>query len=136
MIVKNIIHKNESELKILKQDVLTTFLQNKLVISTHTFLHLIEIEDILYIEACGNYSNVHLSDGTSITASKTLKQFESFLKHYAFYRPHSGYLINLEKLKGISKNGSFKLHMNKDIEIPLSHSNKKDLISKFQRNKI
>ncbi len=72
---------------------------NKLTISTTKGIRFIEIKDIITIEADGNYSTIHLLNGDSIVASKTLGYFHELLtEHKAFFRTHKQFIINLSHI--------------------------------------
>lgn len=136
MLLKKIYPIADNEILREKQNNFTDFLQDKLIISSHSFLHILEIKEVLFVEASGNYSKIHVSDGRIITASKTLKDFENHLKKHQFYRVHSGFLVNLPRLRGIRKNGSFTMLFDKDKEVPISSTYKKEIMSKFLLKKI
>lgn len=78
---------------------------------------IINIGNIIAIEANGAYSLIHLKDNVIITASKNLKYFESLLvSNTSFFRSHRAWIVNLEHLKCLNKtkqqitfaNGIFK----------------------------
>ena len=51
-------------------------------------------EDILYLKAVGNYSEIHTAQRESILFSKTLKYFKDFLPEGYFIRLSRGLIIN------------------------------------------
>ena len=55
-------------------------------------------KNILFFEAQGRYTIIHLVD-KQIVSSKNLGEYEKRLKGRGFFRVHNSYLINLSKLK-------------------------------------
>lgn len=67
---------------------------------------IIDIDDIIHIEADSNYSVFHLNNHDKITVSKVLKEFEEILPTEQFFRIHKSSIVNLNYLKEYnSKNG-------------------------------
>ncbi|HSK13819.1 MAG TPA: LytTR family DNA-binding domain-containing protein [Phnomibacter sp.] len=59
----------------------------------------LEIEDIIYIEAQANYSKFHITGGNTITASKSIVEYDEMLQDDLFFRIHRSYLINMRYVK-------------------------------------
>lgn len=66
----------------------------RLAIPTSEGLQFIRTEDIIYLEASVNYTNLHLVHRIKYTVSRTLKDFEEMLPADIFLRIHSSYIIN------------------------------------------
>lgn len=64
---------------------------------------LIKPSDIYYAEADGNYSRLHLTDGSIETISQNLRCLESKLSSFSFVRLSRFYLLNLEYLAGFDR---------------------------------
>jgi two-component system LytT family response regulator len=68
--------------------------------------HVLNINNILYLEADSNYSIFHLENGEKIIVSKHLKEYEGILDNCGFCRIHKSTIINLLHLTDYSnKNG-------------------------------
>jgi two-component system LytT family response regulator len=78
---------------------------------------------IVYCEANGNYTKIHLKSNKMLMLSKSLKHFESLLEHGDFFRAHRTFLVNLPHIKDISKEGI--MTMSNDKEIVISIRNRK-----------
>lgn len=81
------------------------------------------LDDILYIEADRNYSNIVTSAGNYLV-STTLKMVENEMKHHMFLRVHRSYMVNVSKLDVVADN---HLEINRKV-IPLSKSFKEHLL--------
>lgn len=67
---------------------------------------LIDINEIIHIEADSNYSIFHLNNREKITVSRVLKEYEEILPENQFVRIHKSSIVNLNYLKEYnSKNG-------------------------------
>lgn len=79
-------------------DLLLDHLQKKqpklLTIPTSDGLQFINIEDIIYLEANDNYSNIYLSTNQKFLVSRTLKDFEELLPADVFIRIHHSSIVN------------------------------------------
>ncbi|MCH8488169.1 MAG: LytTR family DNA-binding domain-containing protein [Candidatus Cyclonatronum sp.] len=71
----------------------------QIVISSLQGMEMIDASKITFIEADNTYSNVYLSNGSKITASRPLLEFEEILDDARFFRVHRSYLINVNHLK-------------------------------------
>lgn len=86
-------------------------------------------DDILYLEADGMYTKVHLANSKQELISKPLSYFETQLKNnHLFFRCHRSYLINLYYLeKFVKKDGDFLL-MKNQTSIPISRTKKQEFL--------
>lgn len=65
---------------------------------------IINLDNIIAIEADGAYSKIHLKESRIITTSKNLKYFESVLpKDTTFFRSHRAWIINLDYIDFLNK---------------------------------
>jgi len=63
--------------------------------------HQISLNDILYIEACGNYCLVYYVDGKIVTHEK-ISQFEKDLPSSLFMRVHKSFIVAKNKINSVS----------------------------------
>jgi two-component system LytT family response regulator len=67
---------------------------------------MIDLNEIIHIEADSNYSVFHLNQREKITVSRVLKEYEEILPENQFVRIHKSSIINLNYLKEYNfKNG-------------------------------
>ncbi|MDB4161702.1 LytTR family DNA-binding domain-containing protein [Bacteroidia bacterium] len=84
-------------------------------ISNNKGLSFLKTEDILYCKGDGAYTYFHLKNGSRITTSKNLKEYEIRLDRFNFFRSHKSYLINLAEIKTyIRGNGRYAVMSNGD----------------------
>ncbi|WP_350292004.1 response regulator [uncultured Croceitalea sp.] len=74
--------------------------QHKLVIPEVGNRRILNVEDIIAIEADGSYTTFHLVKSESFTASKNVKYFSNLLEdRTCFFRCHRAWLINTNYLR-------------------------------------
>ena len=95
---------------------------------------IINIEDVLYIEADRMYSRIHIkSDKPQKTFlyAKKLSYFEELLtSNENFSRTHRSWIVNLDHITSYSKK-EHQLHLNTTTQIPVSKSYKEIVESKL-----
>lgn len=69
--------------------------EDKIAIPTGEGLEFLPINSILRIESSSNYSKLILTGGRNIVVTRLLKDMESLLLPYKFYRIHHSHLVNL-----------------------------------------
>jgi two-component system LytT family response regulator len=100
---------------------------HRMVLKTFDQVHVVNIEDIVRVEADGSYSSFFMSDGRRIVVTKSLKEFEESLLEYDFHRIHKSHLVNLNKMKYLDKADGGFLVMIDEARIPVA-SRKKDML--------
>ncbi len=97
-----------------------TFLQDRLIVPIESAIHLLDIDQILYLSADSNYCKVVLKEGPDIFCAKTLKYFEHHLMHRGFLRIHSSYMVNLKYVTAICRTSGFQVCVKNDVKLPVS----------------
>lgn len=91
-------------------------------------------DDILFFEADGVYTKVHLADGKSELICKTLKHFTDQLKEKPlFYKPHRSFLINLKFMKEVVKKDGLQVIMKNQKSIPIARDRKEEFMLMINR---
>lgn len=93
----------------------------RLIARKHGREFVISADDIDWIEASGNYANLHLGDGVfPVRASMT--ELERRLQKETFARVHRSYIVNLDRIGEIepTESGDFLIHMQDGSEIRFS----------------
>jgi len=68
--------------------------QRRITIPTNDGLQFINLDDIVYLEASDNYTNIFLEPKRKFLVSRTLKSFEDLLPVETFVRIHHATIIN------------------------------------------
>jgi two-component system LytT family response regulator len=76
----------------------------KFLVKNTEGLHIVYYEELIYCVADSNYTYLFIENKKKITVSKTLKEIEKILESNSnFMRIHQSFIINLEKIKNISR---------------------------------
>ena len=92
-----------------------------------SLLHKLNMDDILWVEAFGDYVKAQTTDKVH-TVYSTLKKMEERLPSDKFIRVLRSFIVNLSKITNIDSNN---LEINKKI-IPISSSFKEELLNKIK----
>lgn len=96
--------------------------------STSEGVHFINKEDIIRIEASGNYSIVYTESHKSLLISKPLKKIEESLSEDFFFRLHQSHLVNVNYIKSYYKAKAGSVELKDGTIIPVSRRKKDDLL--------
>lgn len=128
-----------------KQKQLTTF--HKLQVAKLSIAHteriaipdgnnliMIEVNEILYLKADSNYTDIHLTNGKKYTTSRILKNFEETLSSYSqFFRCHKSYIINILHTLKFSRVNGGTIVLKNDVEIPISIEKTDTFLKAFKK---
>jgi two-component system LytT family response regulator len=94
----------QESLENLEQQVLSkSFKPDKITIAEKYGFRVVNVAEIMYLEAYINYTILHLSGLDKIIATRSLIEFENLLAGPLFFRIHKSAIINLNYLKAYSK---------------------------------
>lgn len=80
----------------------------------------LDVDEIISLQADGNYTIIHKKDLQKMVISKTLKDFEEILDPAQFIRVHKSYIINLIQVKEYSTQDGGMVKMNDGNEWSVS----------------
>jgi len=107
--------------------------KRKLVLKTQESVHIVDLDSIVRCEADRNYTSFYLFDGKKILVSKTLKEYETLLVGYNFFRIQQSHLINLHFVERYDKRNGGSVVLKDGSEVPLSPA-KRELFFKILEN--
>ncbi len=102
----------------------------RLVLPAQNQYHIIDINDIIYIESDNNYSIFHLQQHTRVVVSKPLKEYEELLPKAHFFRIHYSFLLNLNYIATIQKKDS-KVILTNGTQLEISRRRKQDFLQRM-----
>jgi two-component system LytT family response regulator len=91
----------------------------KLCIPDMKGFRVIHLADVVYCESDSSYTIFHLLNGTVLTASRSIIEYEMLLERSGFCRIHKSFLVNLHHIKEYMRGegGSVILTNDKVIEV-------------------
>lgn len=97
-------------------------------VRSNSILTKIKLNDIIYIQALGDYVNIHTSDKDKrYTIHCTLKSMEEKLPVSKFYRLHRSYLVAMDHIDTVEDNTAY---VGKNY-LPIGEQFKKELLRKL-----
>lgn len=88
---------------------------------------ILDIDDIIYCEAEGSYTNFISKDGKCYLTSTNLKNIENMLQHANFFRIHRSTLLNLKHI--VKYNNSGEIVLTNSFKLMVSSRNKKKFMN-------
>jgi two-component system LytT family response regulator len=76
---------------------------------------IVDIDDILYCEADGSYTNFYTTDNKVYTTSNNLKKVENILMQATFFRIHRSTLLNLKHIVQFNHTGELVISNKKKL---------------------
>jgi two-component system LytT family response regulator len=117
-----IIVQNFREPKIEKQQVILPTLEG---------FEVVKMEEIVRLRGNGNFTDIHLSDGTKKMVCRFLKHFDEMLD-FPFMRVHKSHIINLNFVKSYHKSLGGYVMLFDDTEIEISVGYKEEFLRRFK----
>jgi two-component system, LytTR family, response regulator len=108
------------------------FRHSRLALPASDGLVFVSIDEILYCEATGNYTNIHMIDSRKFLVSRTLKEYADLLEDQDFFRIHNSYVINLNSIKKYIRGEGGQVVMSNDKALDVSKAKKKSFLDKIK----
>lgn len=106
----------------------------RLPVASSDGIKLVNLDQILYLEADKNYTVFYFTNGKQHVASRNLAHFESMLPAYSFFRSHNSFIINLSFVdRYIRGEGGF-VEMNNGKQLEVSRKKKPELLQRLNIN--
>tara|TARA_R110000868_G_scaffold4211_15_gene26767 strand:+ start:3272 stop:4006 length:735 start_codon:yes stop_codon:yes gene_type:complete len=116
----------KTTLKLQKLELKEQFTNTTLCLKSYKDYRYIDTNEILYLKADNNTTDVFLKDGTTVSAFKTLKTFEGRLPSN-FIRIHQSYILNTDYISRINYGKSICALKNGETQLPFSKSYKNNI---------
>ncbi|MNK04707.1 Sensory transduction protein LytR [compost metagenome] len=129
--LNNALNKNIG-LKNLEEDLKEQKGVSRLTLPSGQGYRLVEIDEIIHIEADSNYSIFHLRNSEKITVSKVLKDYEEILPEERFMRIHKSSIVNLKYVKEYNNKNGLVLSLSNGESIVVSRRRASDFFEKMK----
>ena len=100
-------------------------------LTTTEGIHIIQLSEIVRLEAVSNYTKFFLSDGKQLLISKTMGDYEEMLLKNNFFRIHRSHIINLRYLRTFHKNEAGSVELRDGTVLEVSDRKKKELLQRL-----
>lgn len=125
--------KNESEnFSILQENLNPMHLNKRIVVQTKNKTQYLYFNEILYLEADGNYTTIYL-ENSKIYVAKTLKEYDDLLcdGESPFSRIHKTYIVNTNFIEKIHQGESNSVVLKNNTNLEVSRRKKQELLEKM-----
>jgi DNA-binding LytR/AlgR family response regulator len=102
-------------------------LGNKLAVNTDKQVNILHTKEIIYIEAAGTKSKLHLKNDKNLEATTDIDSYESKLEHSNFIRIHDNFIVNLDYFLKFNFKNTNEVELINGTNLPVD-SNRKDLL--------
>lgn len=108
--------------------------QQRIQIRSHGRVVFVDPQDIRWVEADGDYINIHTTTATHLMR-ESLRNMEKRLQHSGFQRIHRSTLIRLELVKELLTNeaGDYAVVLDKQTNLKVSRSYREQLFSSLAK---
>jgi len=104
----------------------------RVVLPTAQGLEFIEVKNIIRCESDSNYCKVYQVDGQPLFLAKTLKEIESLLYDYGFYRVHNSHLISMSHIVRYLHLDGGMIELVDGYKVPVSRNRKNEFLKRFR----
>jgi two-component system LytT family response regulator len=108
--------------------------KEKIAIYKAPYYHIFPIDDIVYLEADGPYTNIHVQSEKMLTACVNLRAYEDQLAGYNFFRIHKSYIVNLSKITRYCRAEGGYVLMHNEQKLYISSHKKEGLLEKLEND--
>jgi two-component system, LytTR family, response regulator len=119
------------QINLLNEQLVNKNNPTRFIINTNEEVKIIKFEEVICCVAESNYTKILLNDGTKVTATKTLKEFETILIAPYFFRIHHSSLININYVKRIQKGDGYIVELPFNPFLDLAKIRKEQLLEKI-----
>lgn len=88
---------------------------------------LLKREEIMHLEAKGNYTEITTRDLKKFTSSKLLKEYENLMADTSFIRVHNSHIININYVTKYIRTKTGSVQLLNHVIIPIAASKKKEV---------
>ena len=104
----------------------------KLCIASVKDVQVVDLGDLIYIQASSNYSNLVFSNRPLICASKPVHTYATLLEDSHFVRVHKSFVVNLDHVTAYVKGMGSNVIMTDGRAIEVSRSKRELLMQKMK----
>src|ERR1700733_1898140 len=104
----------------------------KLCIPDMKGFRVVLLSDVIFCEGESSYTIFHLTNGPTITASKSIMEYELLLERSGFCRVHKSFLVNLHHVREYVRGEGGSVVLTNDRTIEVSRRKKEVFMSKMK----
>ena len=94
-------------------------------------IEFIVVNQIVRLEADGNYTRIFMDCKKEYLVCKTLKEYQEILEHHNFLRTHQSHLINCRKIAAYIKTDGGYISMTDGSSVPISRQKRDEVLKRI-----
>lgn len=106
---------------------------DQVVLTDHKNHNIVNVEDIIYVEAQRSYTLFHFESKQNIIACNSLHHFEQLLPRHKFYRIHKSFIVNCDKVVSLETGRGGQVKMLDGQLLPIAFRRKAAFLRFFGR---
>jgi two-component system LytT family response regulator len=103
-----------------------------ITVPTPKGFNVIELDQIIFMEANGSYSEISFVNGKKTMAIKSLKDFEEQLPSHMFMRIHHSYIVNMQKVEKYIRGRGGKVILTGGTSVEVATRKRNDFLEKLK----
>lgn len=103
----------------------------RIVLSNMEGFKVVDIPEIIRLEASSNYTSFVLTRDRKVLVSRTLGEYEELLNDHGFFRVHQSHMVNLRHVDAYHKTDGGQVHMSDGTLIAISRNRKASFMKRF-----
>jgi two-component system, LytTR family, response regulator len=103
----------------------------RIVISNMEGFKVVDIADIIRLEASSNYTNFVLTRDRKVMVSRTMGEYEELLNDHGFFRIHQSHIVNLRHVEAYVKTDGGQVQMADGTLLTISRNRKTSFMKRF-----
>lgn len=92
----------------------------QIVVTSKDGMQSIPLKEVVYLEANGSYTIIHVEKKNPVVSSRHLKDYESMLPENSFFRIHHSYIVNKNKVVNVKKGKTTTIILTDDTILQVS----------------
>lgn len=120
----------ESKIQNLRENSQTGKL-GKMVLPTMNGLQLVRVEEVIRLEAKGNYTEFHIAKKKPVMVSKPIKEYVGLMEDEGFFRVHQSHIINLNMVEKYIKGEGGTVVLEDGTNIEVARRRKEEFLSRL-----
>lgn len=106
---------------------------SKIVLRTADSIHVIQVDDIIRLEADGAYTTFFILNRKPVMVSKNIKEYDTLLEKNGFIRTHQSHLVNLMHVVCFHKANGGSLELTAKTQVPVATRFKEKVLRSLER---
>ena len=123
--------KKYDQLKVLTEHYQGENRIKRIVLSSIKGFFVVDVKDIIRLEAASNYTKFIMQNGEKNLTSRTIGKYEKLLEQHGFFRIHQSHIINLRHVKEFLKEDGGTVIMSDDSILGISRNRKSSFLDHF-----